>query len=112
MKRIHRVPLALDVRLLLANEGRASANAIEARRLWRNFRAASRSEPVLNALELMAGSRKRCFYCRDSRAGDVEHFRPINQYPTHTFDWRNLFLVCAECNRVKLAQFPLGSTPV
>ena len=57
----------------------------------------------------MAGSRKRCSYCRDSRAGDVEHFRPIDLYLSLTFDWQNLFLVCAECNRANSAQFPLAA---
>lgn len=108
MKRIQRTPVALDVRLLLAKEGRACISTAEARRAWKNFRAASRSGPILTALELMAGPRKRCFYCRDSRAGDVEHFKPIDLYLSLTFDWRNLFLVCAECNRAKSAQFPLA----
>jgi hypothetical protein len=50
--------------------------------------------------------RGRCFYCRDSRAADVEHYVPIALDPVLTFAWENLLWICPECNRRKVSRFP------
>lgn len=63
--------------------------------------------PVLTALEQMAGPRKRCMYCLDSRGSDVEHFWPKASYPHRMCSWRNLLLCCSDCGRKKGDRFPL-----
>jgi HNH endonuclease len=63
----------------------------------------------VQTLTRMAGDRRRCYFCRDSRGADVDHFRPLSSYPDLTFQWHNLLLLCPECNRVKQQQFPLDA---
>jgi hypothetical protein len=56
----------------------------------------------------MAGDRGRCFYCSDSRGADVEHYDPLSRDHKKAFLWRNLLWICPECNRRKVARFPLA----
>lgn len=64
---------------------------------------------AVSTLRMMARQRQRCMYCEDSRATDIEHFWPKSAYPERLFDWDNLLLVCADCNRKKNARFPLDA---
>ncbi len=57
------------------------------------------------ALDAMASGRQRCMYCEDSRAEDIEHFRPKASHPERAFDWLNLLKVCPGCNRQKNDDF-------
>lgn len=54
-----------------------------------------------------AGIRMRCFYCSDSVATDIDHFKPITIDFARTFDWHNYVWVCPVCNRQKTNKFPL-----
>lgn len=47
--------------------------------------------------ELCSGSR-RCMYCEDSVADEVEHFRPKDLYPEVVFVWMNYLYACGQCN--------------
>lgn len=105
MRRVHRRPLALPARLELRRR-QGATTAATARAAWRSYRAAAVSVSVVETLGLMAGVRQRCFYCRDSRAADVEHFVPILHDASLTFAWTNLLWVCPECNRRKASRFP------
>ena len=53
---------------------------------------------------------KRCVYCEDSMADEVEHFRPKNLYPELVFDWSNYVYSCGPCNGSKLGRFALHLT--
>lgn len=44
----------------------------------------------------------KCAFCETLLGqGEIEHFRAKTRYPFAAFVWRNLFLVCADCNRAK-----------
>lgn len=105
MRRVHRRSLPLAARLELRRR-QASCSAETAREDWRRYRAAVASGAAVEELRRMAGTRQRCFYCRDSRAADVEHFVPITEDEGQTFYWPNLLWVCPECNRRKVSRFP------
>jgi uncharacterized protein (TIGR02646 family) len=62
---------------------------------------------VFGTLRRMAGRRERCMYCEDSRGTDIEHFWPKSVYPERTFEWPNMLLSCAGCQRAKGDRFPL-----
>ena len=54
--------------------------------------------------ELCSGSR-RCMYCEDSVADEVEHFRPKDLYPEGVFAWMNYLYACGPCNGGKNNRF-------
>ena len=54
--------------------------------------------------ELCSGSR-RCMYCEDSVADEVEHFRPKDLYPEVVFCWNNFLYACGPCNGKKNNRF-------
>ena len=54
--------------------------------------------------ELCSGPR-RCMYCEDSAADEIEHFRPRDLYPEVVFAWMNFLYACGLCNRRKSNRF-------
>jgi hypothetical protein len=46
-------------------------------------------------------------YCGDNRGTDIDHFEPIKELPTRTFEWLNHLLACSTCNsNQKRDRFP------
>lgn len=76
-----------------------------------NISNAYKSEKI--KIELKKTHHNKCCYCEkkildNKYATDVEHFRPKSQYPWLAYEWSNLLLSCADCNRgKKIAMFPL-----
>ena len=60
---------------------------------------------VRRKLEDMCCGERRCMYCEDSVADEVEHFRPKELYPDVAFAWRNFLYACGSCNRGKSHRF-------
>jgi uncharacterized protein (TIGR02646 family) len=60
---------------------------------------------VRHTLTLMCAGAKRCMYCEDSAADEVEHHRPKNLYPEHVFTWENYLYACGPCNGPKNSRF-------
>ena len=54
------------------------------------------------------GSR-RCGYCEDSVADEVEHIKPKDLYPELAFVWKNYLYACGPCNGPKNNQFAVLS---
>lgn len=50
--------------------------------------------------EMCSGAR-RCAYCEDSVADEVEHIAPKTLFPELTFDWFNYVYACGPCNGPK-----------
>ena len=75
---------------------------------WTAWRPANR-QPVRTLLKEMAPGICRCMFCMDSSGEEIEHFRPQAIFPSYTFKWSNMFLICGACNKHKLSQFPLCS---
>ncbi len=60
----------------------------------------------------MCAGARRCGYCEDSAADEVEHIRPKDLYPELVFAWHNYLYACGHCNRPKnnrFAVFPRGA---
>ncbi|MGK2876712.1 MAG: HNH endonuclease [Nocardioides sp.] len=74
---------------------------------WESFRHLKAYRELRKVLEEALGWRLRCSYCSDSYAADVEHFWPKENFPSRAFQFENLCLICAPCNRKKDARFPL-----
>jgi len=55
-------------------------------------------------IRMCSGSR-RCMYCEDSRADEVEHIYPKHLYPELTFVWDNYLYICGACNGGKNSAF-------
>ncbi|MEY4530761.1 MAG: hypothetical protein RLZZ156_1482 [Deinococcota bacterium] len=75
---------------------------------WKNRYETIKSKGFLQKLFSMAGNRKRCMYCMDSKGSDIEHFHPKSLPPfDKMFQWKNWLLCCTDCGRNKGVQFPI-----
>ena len=64
---------------------------------------------VRRELEKMCTGPRRCAYCEDSAADEVEHFKPKDLYPEMVFVWLNYLYACGPCNGPKNNQFGVFS---
>jgi uncharacterized protein (TIGR02646 family) len=76
----------------------------------RNTKQNSTFETVKQTLVTMCSGARRCAYCEDSWADEVEHFRPKDLYPEEVFAWVNYLYSCGPCNSPKGGQFKVFST--
>ena len=60
---------------------------------------------VREKLAQMCGGIRRCMYCEDSVADEVEHFKPKDLYPEVVFEWQNYLYACGQCNGGKNNRF-------
>lgn len=58
-------------------------------------------------LEKMCVGKRRCNYCEDSVADEVEHIKPKDIYPSMVFDWDNYLFACGNCNGPKNNSFAI-----
>ncbi len=73
----------------------------------RNTKANRTFEEIKVHLDRMCSGARRCMYCEDSYADEVEHFRPKYFYPELTFAWPNYLFACGHCNVAKSNRFGL-----
>lgn len=68
---------------------------------------------VREVLTRMCQGAKRCGYCEDSAADEVEHIAPKDLYPEAVFSWDNYLYACGPCNGPKNNQFSVlaGAPP-
>jgi uncharacterized protein (TIGR02646 family) len=64
-------------------------------------------DSIKDGLTRMCCGSRRCGYCEDSLADEVEHIEPKNLFPNRTFDWTNYLYACGPCNGPKNNQFSL-----
>jgi len=64
---------------------------------------------VRSTLDQMCCGPRRCMYCEDSAAHEIEHFRPKSLYPGLAFVWENYLYSCGGCNRPKGDRFAVFS---
>jgi uncharacterized protein (TIGR02646 family) len=62
---------------------------------------------VRAALKEMCAGARRCMYCEDSCADEVEHIKPKNFYPEVVFAWDNYLYACGPCNGGKSDQYAI-----
>jgi len=60
---------------------------------------------VRTKLTEMCNGPRRCMYCEDSVADEVEHFKPKDLYPDVVFSWANYLFACGPCNGPKNNKF-------
>lgn len=65
---------------------------------------------VRTVLAQMCSGARRCGYCEDSVADEVEHIKPKDLYPNAVFAWRNYLYACGPCNGKKNNQFAVFAT--
>lgn len=62
-------------------------------------------DEVKKMLIQMCSGARRCVYCEDSVADEVEHIYPKDLYPEKVFDWNNYVYACGPCNGPKNNKF-------
>ncbi|MBD9573687.1 HNH endonuclease [Pseudomonas sp. PDM23] len=60
----------------------------------------------------MCSGNRRCVYCEDSFADEIEHMRPKDLYPEQAYVWSNYVLACGPCNGPKNNQFAVLTDPL
>jgi len=55
----------------------------------------------------MCSGARRCVYCEDSVADEVEHIHPKDLYPNFCFHWDNYVYACGSCNGPKNNKFAI-----
>ena len=60
---------------------------------------------VKEVLTKMCQGPRRCGYCEDSVADEVEHIKPKDLYPEAVFSWDNYLYACGPCNGPKNNRF-------
>lgn len=63
-------------------------------------------EIKIKLTEMCSGAR-RCVYCEDSVADEVEHIQPKDLYPNFCFHWDNYVYACGNCNGPKNNKFAI-----
>jgi len=53
----------------------------------------------------MCWGSRRCMYCEDSLADEIEHFQPKDLYPEFVFSYENYLYACGPCNGPKNNRF-------
>jgi uncharacterized protein (TIGR02646 family) len=90
------------------NSTRSYAKAVsEAKRLFARRNTANNKtfQAVRAALATMCSGARRCCYCEDSCADEVEHIKPKDLYPDLVFTWLNYTYACGPCNGPKNNRF-------
>lgn len=87
--------------------GDYAARVSSAKRLFasRNRAANPTFHMIRSTLERMCGGVRRCMYCEDSFADEVEHIRPETLYPEVVFVWLNYLYACGPCNGGKSSNY-------
>lgn len=78
--------------------------------LYKRYSRNATFRVVKNTLTSLCSGLRRCMYCEDSCATDVEHHHPRSLYPERTFVWENLLYACARCNTPKGTKFEVFSS--
>ena len=96
-KRLHEYQTQVDAKPTYAEQ------VAEAKDLFRNRNTKTNAafQIVRQKLDEMCFGARRCAYCEDSAADEVEHVRPKDLYPEHVFRWKNYVYACGPCNGPK-----------
>lgn len=107
MRRLIRLPISSVETRYLAKKQQEILNGADVVTTWKSARRTNPMKSVAVTLGRVTGVRQRCMYCEDSRATDIDHFRPKATYPALVFVWENFLWVCTGCNREKSSAFPI-----
>lgn len=62
---------------------------------------------IKKVLKSMCVGIRRCSYCEDSVADEIEHIKPKDLYPDSVFVWSNYLYACGNCNGPKNNKFAI-----
>jgi uncharacterized protein (TIGR02646 family) len=87
--------------------GSYAERVAEGKRLFelRNKAGNAIFDEVRRTLDQMCAGARRCAYCEDSLADEIEHVRPKDLYPEIVFAWANYIYACGPCNGPKGSHF-------
>lgn len=71
----------------------------------RNKKSNATFRAVKVALTQICRGARRCVYCEDSVADEVEHIAPKDLYPERVFVWDNYVYACGPCNGPKNSRY-------
>lgn len=86
-----------DQQSLIDQQADYAAQVEKAKYLWEHKNPSIFAE-LRKVLESLCSGARRCHYCEDSAADEVEHVWPKNFYPNKTFRWTNYLFACGPCN--------------
>lgn len=72
--------------------------------LWKS-KSTAQFKKIRLKLETLCVGKRRCNYCEDSVADEVEHIKPKDLYPSLVFSWNNYLFSCGNCNGPKSNRF-------
>ncbi len=78
------------------------------KQLWKS-KSYSQFTKVRSKLDSLCVGKRRCNYCEDSVADEVEHIKPKDLYPSLSFIWSNYLFACGNCNGPKSNFFAIFS---
>ena len=80
-----------------------------AKRLFKQRNTARNTtfKEIRRHLDAMCSGVRRCCYCEDSVADEIEHIRPKDWYPEFVFVWENYLYSCGPCNGPKNNRFSI-----
>lgn len=76
---------------------------------WPSRRRRKVFELVEKVLSDMCPGPRRCMFCEDNGAFQIEHFRPKSLYPGLVYAWVNYLFACGQCNAPKSNRFAIFS---
>lgn len=76
----------------------------EGKKLWKS-KSQAQFKKIRTKLESICVGKRRCNYCEDSVADEVEHIKPKDIYPQFVFNWDNYLFSCGNCNGPKSNHF-------
>ncbi|HIF9467387.1 TPA: HNH endonuclease [Photobacterium damselae] len=91
---------------LINSEATYKAKVNRGKSLWKS-KSALQFKRIREKLETLCVGKRRCNYCEDSVADEVEHIKPKDLYPSLVFAWDNYLFACGNCNRPKSNLFAI-----
>lgn len=89
---------------LIDDEADYAAQVAKGKALWKS-KSVKQFNIVRSKLEKMCVGKRRCNYCEDSAADEVEHIAPKDLFPDKVFRWSNYLFACGPCNGPKNNKF-------
>jgi uncharacterized protein (TIGR02646 family) len=89
-----------ELQQLIDNKTAYDIRVSEAETMW-NSKPSALFGRVRIALEVTCSGARRCSYCEDSLADEIEHIRPKSWFPNQTFEPQNFLFACGPCNSPK-----------
>ena len=90
-------------------KGTFAEQVTEAKKKWDGKKGSNAGKThfgaIQDALTEMCQGARRCAYCEDSLADEIEHVKPKNFYPNVAFSWGNYLYACGPCNGKKSDMF-------